>query len=137
MRILTSIFIFLFSMTTFAETLPGTERFIFELPKSAGTIEKMQIDLGRLKERWYVNVKSQYRNGTSGLGKIACTKVNAVEFKCRRMDRGGGFELRTSPVPSISLVYFTTDEEGSEVKNFLRAPGSENLIFEGKKTRYF
>lgn len=133
MRILTSIFIFHFFMTASAEALPKTERFLFEFPKAAGMIEKMQIDLSQVTKRWYVNVKSRYRNGTSSLGKMACTKVSVVEFKCHRMDRGGGFELRTSPVPSISLVYFTTDEEGSDVKNFLRAPSSENLIFKGKK----
>lgn len=126
MRILAFLFVFHFSMTAFAET------FVFELPKSSGSIEKMQVDLGRVKERWYVDVKTRSRNGTSSFGKMACTKLTKVEFQCRRMDRGGGFVLRTSPV-SLNLVYFTTDEEGSEVKNFLRAPSSENLVFEGKK----
>src|SRR4051812_43754784 len=90
------------------------ERLVIDLPETAGTIRKMQIDLTQDKTQWIADTKSLNNKGKKLEARLSCRKVTGDEYECSRDDNGGGFNLLLGATPKVTFTYFTANEEGSE-----------------------
>lgn len=115
-----------------AECLP-VSRFLFEIPQNAGSIRKMQIDLNHLDDRWSAEMRSLRKDGKVFVGQVGCSKITENEYRCRRFDNGGEFNLITQPTPTLTLNFFTADQEGDEIRTFVTGAKDKPAIFTGEK----
>lgn len=121
------------SSQAYAFDLP-THRFVFEIPESAGTIRKMQVDFTDKKGVYSARAKCQNADGKSETVLLKCSKLEKQEFNCHRDDNGGSFDLVLEPTPKIRVGRFSADDE--DVENdvlFLNAKDNKLVVVEGKK----
>lgn len=121
-----------FPLVAAASSLPQ-HRFVFDVPEKTGTIKKLQVDLNETKGKWLAQTKSLASDGKLEPAQLHCTKITTDEFKCRRDDGGGGFDLVLTPTPKLTVSYFCADDEGAEAKTIIKAPKEGPLVIEGKK----
>jgi hypothetical protein len=120
------------SLSASAKKLP-THRVVFEVPPTAGTIKKMQIDLTEENGKWTADTKSIGPDGKAQEAQLFCQKVSGDEFNCDRDDNGGGFNLRLAPAPKLTVNFFMADEEGGAGKANIKKSKYGPAVFEGKK----
>ena len=107
-------------------------RLVFEFPDSAGTIQKMQIDLSEKNSKWTAEVKTKTKKGSVQSGLVSCSKATTDEFNCRREDGGGSFNLIVAPKPKIKTAYFCMNEEGDEASDVITSKTTEPISADGK-----
>ncbi|MEK7357748.1 MAG: hypothetical protein AAB250_14950, partial [Bdellovibrionota bacterium] len=116
-------------MPTMALSALAKHRVVFEFPESVGPLRKLQVDVVDRNGKWFAEVKSLSDKSKTQTGELACTKLNADEFKCHRDDAGGGFELQLSPTPKLMVSFFTMNDEDEETDVELKAPKDQTLTF--------